>query len=183
MIVYFDMDGVLTKYDEALSSWSYVDLMTIKQDRALRSKIEEDRKQDLGSKHYETLEPNNLPDFTDLMRSLKSKEHKIEILTSLGLTLGNLRNSDLGADAFRGKQNWLRSFYGRLFNEGVITGFNAVSSCVQKQFFAGKDSFLIDDQIDNIMEFTENNGHAIQYGSSSHASIIKHIREVLCHEG
>lgn len=159
MIIYFDLDGVLTDYDGQLAAENNLTREQVVLDRELRRSLENTRKTRMGLDHYRTLKPHNLLGFKSLMRSLFSLGHTQEILTSYG----DVQPLETGVIAHTGKQAWLKQHYADIFEEGVISRFNGVVSCSQKRFYGRPGSFLIDDQEDNIRDFAANGGSVFHY--------------------
>lgn len=163
MRVYFDMDGVLTRFDDYLISNA--------QPQDTRSETIYKLTNALGDKKvFSSLEPNRINEMKKLMRDLKRNGHEIQILTSLGTT-----DPKKCIGRYEGKLGWMLKYYGDLLERKIITKINVVVTCEQKQYYANQNSFLIDDQFENVTQFISNGGKAIVYEMVDHEYSITRI--------
>ncbi len=151
---YIDMDGVLSDLDGKLSEDFGVPLLELRENPTLRSSLIAIRLSRMGADHYLTLPPISLESRRCLMKHLSSLG-SVEILTSLG---GSGFDRGVG---YKGKEGWVRKFYGDLVESGVLSGFNVVSKCVRKAGFGKPGDFLIDDQEENVRGFKASGGSAV----------------------
>ena len=175
MIVYFDMDGVLTDLNGMLAKKAGVERSAMA-DPAFRSEwIHRSLAEDQAA-HWRDIPANRLKEFKAAMGWLRRiKGHDIEILTSYGqATL-----ADCGAKAHAGKVGWLTAHYLEEFQERLITRFNGVQSCWQKKFFATPGSLLIDDQAENVEQWRSAGGVAILYDLEHHARFPTELEQAL----
>jgi len=173
--VYFDMDGVLSDLDGDLAKTAQVPLGKILSDPQFRLGVVKQRVATTGLLHWVGLKPLHPHLWKALMRNLREEGHTLEILTSYG----SWDPLEVGPSAHLGKCQWLRQHYGDIFAEGVVTNFNGVETCDQKQFFAAPDSILIDDQIDNIEQFRNAGGKGVWYCGDHHKESLKSLRAAL----
>ena len=175
MIVYFDMDGVLSDLDGMLAKFANVPLSKIQDDPDFRLGVVKKSVGERSLMHWTSLPALHKDSWKSLMGELKGRGHDLNILTSYGswdpLVVGPL--------AHLGKTMWLHNHYGDLFGDGTLSDFNGVEKCNQKRFFADTDSILIDDQEGNISSFRSRGGGSILYSQSSHEGCLRSIREAI----
>lgn len=171
--VYFDMDGVLTDLDGWLATKFGVEVVSLA-DREARGALLR-RAVEYNPAFPAELPPNRLGEFRGIMRFLALKGYNNEILTSYG----QAAQADLGAQSHVGKVRWLSAHYLSEFQDKVLTRFNGVQNCGQKALYANSSSLLIDDQIENVLDFIAAGGHAILYESNNHESSIKGLERKL----
>lgn len=174
MIVYFDMDGVLTDLDGMLAEKAGVPREAMK-DRSLRSQwivnsIEEDQ-----VAHWRDIPPNRNDEFRAVMSWLRMKEVPIEILTSYGEST----IVDCGALAHAGKVKWIMTYYLAEFRNSTIARFNGVQNCWQKQHYATSTSLLVDDQVENVEQWRAAGGRAILYDMEHHDDFIEEFERTV----
>lgn len=170
MKIYLDMDGVLSDLDGALALFGGVDLNTLQKDETLRSRLIRERVSKLGLDHWESLEPLNKELWEKDLRSIAWGN--VEILTSYG----TWKSLEIGPMSHQGKCNWLKAHYGNLFDEGIISGFNGVEKCENKELFSGVNTCLIDDSQENCKRFSRRLGVAFLYTQKNHSEIICKIK-------
>lgn len=171
MIVYFDMDGVLTCLDELIEE---LRLDGEERGQAI-TRICEERGH---SWLFENAPVSpKIEDFKTLMRELVAGGHKVEILTSLGLP----SEDHPGVPGrVEGKKSWLGKYLSNELIDKVITKVNMVHSCELKGELGGSNSILIDDQlVPNIELFRKNRGIGIHYNANFHDKCIEELWEVL----
>lgn len=185
MLVYIDMDGVLSDLDGAVSRRANIPPNRLLDFREERSQAILESIQALGEKHWTGLKPLNKADWRERMVKWKSYGHELEILTSYGIR-GPLQVQGaplpklaLEALAHKGKADWMWDHYGELFEFGVLSNFNGVGNCHLKARLAGHNTLLIDDQWENVEEFRRRGGDAILYSAYKHDSIMAMIEEEL----
>lgn len=169
MKIYVDMDGVLSDLDGSLAVWGGVSLNFVRSNLDYRESLIRDRVSRMGLSHWESLTPLNQEKWRFDLRALKEAGHEIEILTSYG-TWDSL---EIGPLSHQGKCNWLKSNYGDLFKEGVLTGFNGVERCTDKSLFSKPGTLLIDDSPKNVSEFSEGFGIAFLYSENRHSEVLR----------
>ena len=176
MLIYIDLDGVLTDLDGDLARFGGFQHSDIVKDKDLRRRVWFNLIKKKGLQTlYRELMPNRKFEMKALMRELKQRGHTVEILSSYGARY----TGDYGADVHLGKRDWLQLHYGDLLSEGVISRFNGVSDCEQKKFYAHPDSLLIDDQEENIAAFIEAGGQAVRYDLLFHEASIEKVLNFL----
>jgi len=166
MIVYFDMDGVLTCLDDLIE-----ELRIEGEERGSAiTRISAER----GHNWLFENAPASpkLEEFKTLMRDLVKKGYKVEILTSLGLPRGDHPGV---SGRTKGKKYWLGKFLSNELIDHVITKINMVHDCHLKGDFGGKDKVLIDDQLNNLNVFENNAGKGYLYKLSNHNSVLEVI--------
>jgi hypothetical protein len=159
MLIYVDMDGVLSDLDGYLADYAEVPLHRIKFDREFRAGVVRKSFNSKGLLHWHSLKPLDRDFWHSKMREWHEAGHRIEILTSYG-SWDPLHVSPM---AHMGKTTWMRTHYGDLFEAGVISGFNGVEQCGQKGFFAERGALLVDDQEENCEDFICEGGEAVLY--------------------
>lgn len=174
MKIYLDMDGVLSDLDGALCLFGGVSQETL-QDAEERQSLIRARANSMGISHWETLKPLNQGSWKRTLREIRKEGHEIEILTSYG-TWDCL---EVGPKSHQGKCNWLRVYYGDLFKEGVLTGFNGVERCWQKRLFSEPGTLLLDDSPQNIEDFHRGQGKALLYRADSHETFFAALLSLL----
>lgn len=170
MKIYLDMDGVLSDLDGALCLFGEVSRETLR-DEALRQTLIRERAKSLGLLHWESLAPLNRASWEKDLRVLHAYGNDIEILSSYG-TWDPLEVSPM---SHQGKCNWLRTYYGGLFTEGIISGFNGVEKCGSKKLFSLPGTLLIDDSPDNVAAFKSRGGEAFLYRADAHSTILTQV--------
>lgn len=166
--IYFDMDGVISDVDGTIAEALRVDVATIEADRAFRTDCYKRWAEMLCynlEEGFAALKVHHLQETKDVMRTLVSKGHRVELLTSLGVARGLFPMDvlTLGAQIHRGKTRWLGKHYGDLFEEGVIHRFNVVVNCDQKKHLAEPRAVLVDDQGENVEGFISRGGYGVHY--------------------
>ena len=159
MLIYVDMDGVLSDLDGYLAEYAGVPLQKIKFDRVFRDGVVRRSVGAKGLLHWQNLKALDLEFWRGKMSDWHSQGHSIEILTSYG-SWDPLHVSPM---AHMGKTIWMRTYYGDLFEAGVLSGFNGVEKCGHKGFFSRPGSLLVDDQEGNCEDFSRGGGSSILY--------------------
>lgn len=171
--VYFDMDGVLTDLDGWLAAKFGVEDVSL-DDREVRGELIR-RAVAIDPAFPAQLPPNRPAEFRWIMRYAAMKGCTNEILTSYG----QAAEADLGAQSHVGKVRWLNTYYLSEFQDKVLTRFNGVQNCGQKALYANEKSLLIDDQLENVLDFIAAGGHAVLYEPRDHAESVKVLERKL----
>lgn len=180
--VYFDMDGVLADLDAAIYQYAVESHGVTAPLSELREEAESVhtyyvlRRKELGMyESFASLAPNRLDEMRTVMRQLHAEGIVVEILTSYGL-----RDAiEMGSEVHRGKSDFMREHYGDLFEDGTITRFNGVSKGSQKQFYATRESILIDDWSRNINEWRATGAPAVHYHMGRHDEGIDELLQLV----
>lgn len=172
MIVYFDMDGVLADLDGMLCVQGRTSRDALK-DRSLREVLISKSVKADPSSHYRDIPASRNVEFKSLMRRLTESGVRVEILTSYGESA----EPDRGVSAHAGKVAWLSAYYHS--EPPLISRFNGVQNCHQKQFFASPRSILVDDQEENIRQWKEAGGVGILYSIDRHEEAISELERAL----
>lgn len=168
MIIYFDMDGVLTMLDNLLE-------LNQNANETRGDVITRLCKEKGHSWIFENAPASPLlSEMRALMRDIKAKGHQVEVLTSLGLP----SKDHPGCEGRReGKRVWLGKYLSSELIDGIITKINMVHSCELKGEFGCPNSILIDDQLEpNIKSFEERSGLGVHYSIQNHNKCVEKIR-------
>jgi FMN phosphatase YigB (HAD superfamily) len=184
MLIYLDMDGVLTDLDENVAQRADVSMQKMA-DPVIRTQLIRNSIQSRWLGHWTELGAPNKAAWRRLIRRWTSAGHKVEILTSYGTSNFGMHHEGegypppaMGAIAHMGKVRWLLNHYAQEFPgpgqryNGSITGFNGVEKCEQKAHFAGPDRLLIDDQPENVEQFKAAGGRAVLYERVHHDELM-----------
>ena len=174
MLIYFDMDGVLSDLDGYLADFAGTSLQEIQSDQDFRFKVVQDSVLQQSFSHWLGLKALQKSSWKSLMRRLRSLGHELEILTSYG----SWDPLVVGPRAHTGKIRWLEMHYSDIFEEKVLTGFNGVETCKQKQFYSQPGSVLVDDQPSNVEEFNNGFGTAFLFNGDIE-DLIARMSEVV----
>jgi 5'(3')-deoxyribonucleotidase len=158
MTVYFDLDRVLADFGTQAKKYGIL---------KRNNRVNWFKVFILGSRFWSTMDffPGAEKAFSQIHSFCMGKGIHVKILSSVRIASGK-----------RGKIEWCREKL-HLDESDVII----VKSAVQKSNFASADSLLIDDNEDNIRNFTLNGGHAFEFSSWNDASlsaVFKLIEEI-----
>lgn len=175
MKFFFDMDGVLTNLYEELSRDCGVSVSDLYEFHEETEPLFLDWCLEKGGFEatFGGLEPNRLDDMKVLMRTLHGKGHVLEVLTSLGAP--SPKDMRRAASIHSGKVFWMRTRFGDILDEGVISRFNLVTSGSQKAFYAAPDTVLIDDTLEVVESFRYAGGQAHHYRAWDHDECVREI--------
>lgn len=155
MRFYFDMDGVMTDFEQELSrrGWS-------RSDPDFEEKMTEQHKH--GDFYLHIPNSERFDDLKRMICRLKGEGHYVGFLTSFGG-----RPAGQGGRVYYQKREWLDRAGFSVFP--LMT----VPVCENKRFFAvsfnGEEGrFLVDDQLQNVEGWREAGGLAFHYTSKNH---------------
>lgn len=182
--IYFDMDGVISDVDGTIAEALGVDVAEIEADRAFRTDCYKRWAELLNynlEEGFAGLKVHHLEETKGTMRTLVSRGHRVELLTSLGVHRGLFPMDvlTLGTQIHRGKTRWLGRNYSDLFNEGVIHRFNVVVNCDQKAALAGPWAVLVDDQGENVEGFISRGGYGVHYSYRRRDECLQKLWDLL----
>lgn len=184
MIIYFDMDGVLSDLDGTIAEAFGLSSNMVESDQDFRKTAYKRWFNKLGGNlelGFSKLHPHHIDENRETLRLLSKMGYQVEILSSLGAYRGlfPMNILTLGSQIHQGKTNWLIKHYLDLFEDGTINRFNTVSTCDQKRHFATSDSILVDDQENNIREFKQNGGRGVHFHHRRRVECIAELRAML----
>jgi hypothetical protein len=173
--LYLDMDGVLVDFVgrvDQLRGWepgTYAQLPN----REKHPNYVKAWKTVGKRKFFSEAKPFHLTDWKVLMETAHENGWNVEILTSLGSYDG-----DLGEAAHVGKAEFLRQHYGDLIDLKVLRRFNCVATSRQKQFYATRESYLVDDYDRNTREFHDAGGRSFLYAEPNHKKLYPWLLKI-----
>jgi len=187
MVIFVDMDGVLSDLDGQVARRADVNIERLGKDRELRRELIINSIRSQGLEHWTGLAPMNKQDWVRKFRTWTSWGHQVEILTSYGIDFSPLHTKDHGllgrfeleALAHRGKAQWLETHYGDQCLDNSIRAFNGVGTCGGKARFGRPDTLLIDDQPENVREFRAAGGSSLQYRADQHDAVMSNAEILL----
>tara|TARA_R100000329_G_scaffold138815_1_gene120402 strand:+ start:403 stop:921 length:519 start_codon:yes stop_codon:yes gene_type:complete len=166
MIVYFDMDGVLSNLDGYLTWLQEHDCFQL---HGPRDVVLAQACKRYGHRNvFYALSTIKRPMMIQWMTELYSQGVSVQILTSLGTT-----NALDCLGRYRGKIDWLHRFYHPQLKDGIIERVNVVTTCDQKKLYAKDQTILIDDQRDNVYDFNKAGGLGVLYTQEHHEACYK----------
>lgn len=179
--IYFDMDGVLSDLDGAVASFFGISKDQLRADWQKRNDRHLERISKIGLREsYLQVEALRHLELKDLMRTLRGRGFRLEILSALGVqpieghSILSVTSITHGA-----KIDWLAVVYGDLFEEDVLSRFNSVPNCEVKSNFGHGEALLIDDQPGNVDAFKAKGGKAILYHTENHDDCVRQLWDLL----
>lgn len=171
--IYFDMDGVVSDLDTttlkllAKDGMHYDDISEAREWDGLQPWFKHKAE---STDFFALLEPSPyLNEMQDIILSLHGKGNNVQFLTSYG----NLKNSHMK----RMKMYWLEKNLPLVWDSPGVFLFNGVNDCTDKQLYARRNTFLIDDQFSNCKDFVKSGGASYNYNFNCHDEFLKLMRK------
>jgi len=173
LIIYWDMDGVLTDLYGTLATHHGVgrDFLHADDDRCHELYTDWAHSRGGLDVSFTEIAANQLSDMRRLMQDLHLRGHRQEILTSYGV----YDALEMGALIHMGKRLWLLEHYRDYFEQGVLSGFNGVAHSRLKALFAGPRTVLIDDSPENVKSFCQAGGEGVLYSLADHGALVPEL--------
>lgn len=164
MIVYWDMDGVLTDFEKTY----FEKVGSTKSDDIESGEYADNMRALVKTDFFNSMLANpHIEDIKRVMRTINKAGIRQEILTSCGpWAEDNTKTID-------NKTKWLID--NKIIECGIVK-VNTVSLCSDKKPFASPDAILIDDQINNISDFKSAGGNVVHFNIKD---TKKHLSELL----
>lgn len=170
--IYLDIDGVLANYIKAYRAF-FKDRLLAEDNGVIPFQYTHNKamfEEFVVNGGFSTLDV--MPDAHSLVASLKElqSEYKLISIEILG-SMGNISEA-LMHEICKQKSDWVRSTF------EVDWHMNFVKHKGMKRLFAAPNRILIDDTLQNVLDFRHNYGKAVHYLAHAHDSCLNEVERV-----